>query len=288
VPLLLVLGCSDGVSDPDVDAAPATLGASRFNAASAGIIRGHVVWNGDLPAVPALKVGQIALYGPPFDKMHVRDNPNAPIISLGSRGVADAVVFLDGIDPENARPWNHGHVRIEQREGRLHVLQEGVDSRLGFVRPGDDVGLVSKDSFPHALRASGAAFFTLAFPDPDQPLMRRFERKGVVELSSGLGYYWIRGYLFVDKNPYYVRTDNKGRFMLRDVPPGRYRLVCWHPSWVEECHERDPETSLISRYYFRQPVQQEQQVQVTPHGTIAVRFQLDTDLFERRDQSRGH
>jgi len=222
----------------------------------------------------------IPMYGPPFDRLHSCPNPNAPTIDSTNRTVADAVVFLRDIDPEKARPWNHSTVTIEQQGGRLHVLQDGVDSRAGFVRAGDEVVLVSKDPYLHALRAAGAAFFTLMFPDPDQPLRRRFERPGRIELSSGVGYYWMRGHLFVDDHPYYERTDGRGRFVLRDVPAGHYQLVCWHPSWLEQGHERDPETCLISRFYFRPPLVQEQKVCVEPGRTTTVSFHLAQALFQ--------
>jgi hypothetical protein len=276
--LVVTLGCTDDDSGLASDAGLAAR-TSRYDATTAGIIRGHVLWKGDIPGVPGLKVGLNPAYGPPFDKAQLRDNPNAPIVDPYGRGVADAVVFLEGVDADNARPWNHGPLHIEQQDGRIHIRQEGLDSRIGFVRPTDDVVLVSKDSYPHALRASGAAFFTLTFPDPGQPLVRRFEHKGRVELTSGLGYYWMRGHLFVDEHPYYARTDSRGRFVLRDVPPGHYRLVCWHPSWIEDSHERDPETCLISRYFFRPPVVQKREVEVAPRATTAAHFHLSSDLF---------
>ena len=30
-------------------------------------------------------------------------------------------------------------------------------------------------------------------------------------------------------NPYFAKTDEQGRFMISDVPPGTYKLVVWHP-----------------------------------------------------------
>jgi hypothetical protein len=73
--------------------APATSGAvanvgSAFDPATAGNIRGHVTWDGDLPAVPPLRgwtdVG-------PEDggaKYHVLENPNAPMSILSREGSA--------------------------------------------------------------------------------------------------------------------------------------------------------------------------------------------------------
>jgi hypothetical protein len=278
LPLLLSWGC-DAKPVPAVPEAPVPSPVCHFDPSTAGTVRGRVTWQGDLPVIAPLKVVPNEPYGPPVDRAGVRDNPNAPRIDPYSRAVADAAVCLQGVTAEAAHPWDHGPVCVEQRDGRIHVLQDGVDSRVGFVRRADTVVLVSRDTFPHALRAAGAAFFTLAFPDPDQPLERRFTQKGIVELSSGVEYYWMRGHLFVDDNPYYARTDAKGRFVLKRVPPGKYRLVCWHPSWIEDSHERDPETSLIARLYFRSPVTCERAVELRARGEATVDFQVSTAFF---------
>jgi hypothetical protein len=30
-------------------------------------------------------------------------------------------------------------------------------------------------------------------------------------------------------NPYYAITDEEGRFSIKDIPPGTYEVVAWHP-----------------------------------------------------------
>src|SRR5262249_40869073 len=146
-------------------------------------------------------------------------------------------------------------VVVEQRLQRFLVRQGQIDGHIGFVRRGDAVAMVSRDTFFYSLHADGAAFFTLAFPDPEKPLTRRLTEKGLVELTSGAGSFWMRAYLFVDDHPYYARTDGQGRFTLEQVPPGNYELVCWLPSWRVERQERDPETGQVSRVFFRRPVE---------------------------------
>jgi hypothetical protein len=199
-------------------------------------------------------------------------NPNAPAVQPRSRGVVGAVVYLKGVDPERARPWDWAPVTVEQRGRQFHVLQGKSATRIGFVRRGDAVTMVSRDPVFHALHAGGAAFFTLAFPDAGRSSVRRLNDKGLVELTSAAGYYWMRAYLFVDDHPYYARTDARGRFTLRGVPPGRYRLVCWLPDWRERRHERDPESGLVTRLYFRPPRTKTKPVTVPPKGTVEGHF----------------
>src|SRR5262249_39172772 len=142
----------------------------------------------------------------------LRANPHAPAIDPATRAVKDAVVFLRGIDPRRSRPWDHPPVRVEMRDYLLVVRQGAAEGRVGFVRRGDGVEMVSAQPAFHALQARGAAFFTLMFPDPGGPRTRRLGRAGVVELTSAAGHFWMRGHLFVDDHPYYARADAAGRF----------------------------------------------------------------------------
>ena len=82
------------------------------------------------------------------------------------------------------------------------------------------------------------------------------------------------GYLFVDDHPYYTRTDSEGRFRLTGVPPGCYEVVCWLPDCREDRHEGDPETSLVTRVYFRPPLGSVRPVQLEAKGTLTTDFEV--------------
>src|SRR4029079_17864200 len=89
-------------------------------------------------------------------------NPLAPRVETESRSVQDVVVYLRGVDPAKARPWDLPAVRVEHDKQRLHVRQGGHKSRVGFVARGTDIEAGSNDAEYHALRARGAAVVTLA------------------------------------------------------------------------------------------------------------------------------
>lgn len=191
------------------------------------------------------------------------------------------MVFLRGVDAKIAKPWNLPPVHIEQRGLQFHVLQGEEDSRYGFVRRGDAIEMVSHDPYFHALHLGGASFLTLMFPDPDRPLARSLNEKGVVELTSAAGYYWMRADLFVDDHPYYARTDKEGCFFVEQVPPGQYEVVCWMPNWQEARHERDPESGVITRLFFQQPVTLVQKVELGKQEAKEVRFCPSIRDFQR-------
>lgn len=236
--------------------------SESFEAADTATVRGRVTWSGAIPTVAPFTIRFLPEGSPVFREQRERPNPNAPVIAPDSRGVAQAVVFLRGVDPKKARPWNLPPVRVEQRDRQLHVVQGSVDASSGFVRRGAAVEMTSREPIFHSLHARGAACFALPFPDPDQPLSRRLNEKGVIELSSGAGFYWMRAYLFVDDHPYYARTDAQGRFVLPQVPASDYELVCWLPSWHVQRHDRDPESGLISRLEFGPPLESVRKITV--------------------------
>jgi hypothetical protein len=277
---LLALGCADAGPEPTASPSPAAISAD-FNPATAGTIRGRVTWAGILPVVPPFEYRRNLPSGNPAEPRLVRENPNAPAINPQRRAVAGAVVMLHGIDAGHARPWDLPPVRIEHRERRLHIVQGESDGKVGFVRQGDAVEFVSREPEFNTLRASGAAFFSLTLPDPDQPRRRMMAEKGLVELNSGAGWYWMRAYVFVDEHPYYMRTDAEGRFCLTGVPPGEYQLSCWMPNWNVGRHERDPETTVITRIFFRPPVQQDKPVKVHPAMTTTVDFTRTASEFNK-------
>jgi hypothetical protein len=253
--LLAALSCGELSPSTKTDS-PSRAGraGTDFDPTTAGTIRGRVLWKGDIPAVQPFEIMPNPLAGEVLQKKQVRPNPNAPRIDGGSKGLTNAVVFLRGIDPRRGRSWDQPPVRVEQREGEFHVVQGGFDSHFAFVHRGDEIEMVSRDRFFHSLHASGAAFFTLTFPDPDRPLRRTLKEQGIVELTSAAGYFWMRAYLFVDDHPYYTRPDSQGRFVLSQVPPGRYEIACWMPSWVEAGHEREPESGFVARIFFEPPL----------------------------------
>ena len=279
--MAVLSGCEDLAPPEEMPAeTPREMGRD-FDAATAGTIQGQVTWVGAIP--------QVSPYHAPVSPggehagQSRRDwpNPHAPKVDLHTKAVADVVVFLRGVDPRRGKPWDHAPIRVELRDYAIHVCQGDRDGTSGFVRRGDAITMVSHQDVFHSLQVRGAAFFTRAFPDADQPCEQRLNRPGVVELMSGCGYFWMRGQLFVADHPYYTHTDAEGRFTLRQVPPGQYELVGWLPDWHEAGHELDAETALICRLSFRPPVEAVQSVRLSSLQTRSVSIYLLAERFGR-------
>ena len=246
--------------------------ANRFDAGACGRVTGRVTWPGERPAPPEF------LYGAPTPDgnfiLQMMPNPNAPAIDERTRGVGGAVVFLRGIDPAAAKPWNLPPARIEMKERGIRIVQGNATGRAGFVRGGDAVEMRSAEPSFHVLRARGAAYFSLTFPKPDQLLTRTFEALGRVELSSGAGYYWASADLFVVAHPYYTLTDAEGRFAFEQAPPGSFEVVVWLPGWDVVKQERDPESGLIARQTYVKPMEATRAVKLAERGEVEAQLEM--------------
>lgn len=252
-----------------------------FNPDETGTIHGRINWEGAVPQIPPFRVKANPNFEPPwprgeFEKAFL--NPNAPRVdAIG--GVAGAVVYLRQVEPKKSRPWDHESVTVTFKNYRLEVCQGKNSFQTGFVRHGDVVTFESLEQRYHVIRGRQADFFTLTLPRPNQPRQRALPKKGIVELSSGADYYWLRGYLFVTDHPYYTRTNSKGEFTLTQVPAGDYELVAWMPNWMEANHEHNPENMSIHRFFFKAPVEQKCQLKVRTEEVTTASFSFRTDLF---------
>jgi hypothetical protein len=176
-------------------------------------------------------------------------------------------VYLDQVDPRKSHAWTLPPVAVEARKTGLTVKQNEQSKRMGIVRRGEPVALVSGEqtgpsNLFHSIRGRGADFFTQMLPVPNQPVHRVLPDAGIVELTSASGYYWLRAYLLVIDHPYAAISAADGTVALDQVPEGNYELVCWVPNWHIERVESDPEWAAPVRMYFRSAVEKRQKFHV--------------------------
>jgi len=261
--LNLAIGCIDTTAPvvPIADPPDANL-AKDFDPTRTGTIEGRVVWEGDLPTATETIVRANA-YNPYMHQKPARfRTPHVPIVHPKTHGIAGAVVYLKGIDLKRSKPWDHAKPHVMFQDRKLLIEQGDIRSGVGFVRRGAAIDISNRDDEYHRLLARGKAFFALPLIEPKQTHERILKHEGLVDLTCGMGCYWLNAHLFVAEHPYYTRTDAEGKFVLKDVPTGNYEIVCWLPSWRVERTERDPETATIARLAWHAPEERTQKVRV--------------------------
>jgi hypothetical protein len=264
LPLLAALCLAGGWDQNEVAGSRAAEGATAS-------LEGLVLWEGSRPHVPPIEGTLNARVENGLRPQVRHPNPNAPHID-SSGHVESALIWLSHVDVRRSKPWDLPAVHVQLSDYRFHIKQGDADALSGFVHVGDPIDLESTDQAFHAVHGDGAAFFSLMLPDPNQPVSRTLTRPGIVELSSAAGHIWMRAYLLVSEHPYVARTDSNGRFSIRGIPPGDYDVVAWLPNWKEAGHDRDPETALLTRLRFRQPVLKTRHVKLTAGQPTTVEF----------------
>jgi len=146
--LALLPGCGSSHPKPPPASIPAPRKAGPFfDTRTAATVSGQVTWTGEVPQVAPFRVRyNQPPKSPPQPKL-LFENPNTPVIDPVSRGVRHAVVYLRGLDPSRARAWDLPSVVVEQRLQRFLVRQGKIEGHIGFVRRGDAVAMVSRDTF---------------------------------------------------------------------------------------------------------------------------------------------
>ncbi len=274
--LASVSGCHEGSIPFGTETYTAPALPSRYDSSTTGSIAGRVHWAGPVPSVADIAVERLMADGIKIEQV-TRPNPHAPKVDA-TGGVGGAVVFLRGVDPTLARPWDLPPVTIDMRDDGPIVRQGNSEAGLiGFAHRGDELTMMSKQSRFQMVRARGAAFFTLALPDPDQLRTRLLTETGRVEITSAVGDTAVRGHIFVDDQPYYTLTEANGRFELPKVPAGNYQLVCWRPNWRIERQERDPETLLRVRLLFQAALETSVPVVVRPGEPTNVTMEVGAE-----------
>jgi plastocyanin len=101
--------------------------------------------------------------------------------------------------------------------------------RVGLLRPGGAVKMLSKDATLHTMHAAGAdgrAFFNVSIPVQNVTLSRPVDKAGLVTLSCST-HTWMRGFVHVTEELSGL-SGADGRYRLEGVPAGKYQLRVWH------------------------------------------------------------
>ena len=189
---------------------------------------------------------------------------------VNERGqVLNVVVLLEGVT--QGKPFSLSVPRVEARDCRFSPFTT-------VVRSGHGIEVVNMDPVMHDIQAYETStamgtrvLFNSPLPfnrrhrrgdlhathdhRPGESLVRQFQlskKRRTFVMQCGFHAYMQSWAIAVD-NPYYVLTDEHGRFSIEDVPPGTYDLRAWHPG-------------------IKQVVKQ--QVTIEPGGNLTVDFQL--------------
>jgi plastocyanin len=153
--------------------------------------------------------------------------------AVGSR--ADSV--QGQVTLPNKRPAENAVVTLEGAQKSPPPIKAVIDQRYKTFIPhvtvvpcGSTILFPNNDTVFHNVFAYyDAKKFDLGMYPRGATKSVVFDKPGVVALLCNV-HSDMSAYILVVDTPYYGVTDRQGRFLLKDVPPGRYELRVWHES----------------------------------------------------------
>ena len=100
----------------------------------------------------------------------------------------------------------------------------------------------------------GKTMFNIALPEKGSEISKTLTKPGVMELNCDC-HPWMKGFVYVFDHPYVTITDENGRFVIDDIPPGVYTIEAWHESLgttsISEINVQSAKTVAIKLKFAR-------------------------------------
>jgi hypothetical protein len=224
------------------------LAYEEITVSDGGTLTGTVVLEGQVPKPKGYNL--ITLPDPVYCG-RVSDGRGWRILqpfNVGPEGLfRDVVVFVEGI--ERGKPFadfktprieamdcrflpfvnvvrNQHEVTVVNMDPAMHDIQAYETSHLG-PRVLFNVPLPISPRYPRTAGLS-ANFHKHYQGTPMTQTVKMSKGRRVFLMQCGFHAYMESWGLAVE-NPYYAITDKEGRFAISDIPPGKYKVVIWHP-----------------------------------------------------------
>jgi hypothetical protein len=250
---LLALGAMAGC-ERDVAAVPAAAPEAKAPVKGDdpnqawGTIKGKVVWGEkDLPAVVKVNVdGQDKEFC--LSKGDVVDEKF--VVDPKTKGVKNAFVWvMDFKDPKKGKLPIHPSL-AKSKEPSVTLDQPCCAFVPHALAVRDDQKLIVKNSAskPHNTHGLGALEF-----NEQVPPAASLEVKGIGGQAPGAivnvqcdVHRWMNAKILIFNHPYYMVTGADGKFEIKNVPAGKYRLAIWQEGmgWVAF---DDPENAKLGK-----------------------------------------
>jgi plastocyanin len=98
---------------------------------------------------------------------------------------------------------------------------------------GGKVAFLNSDPFPHNVFSPDGEKFNIGTVGHGGSVTHQFAKTGAYTLLCNLHTNMI-AYVLVVPSSYFVRADKDGKYSMKDVPPGTYKLMAWGPRFEQQ------------------------------------------------------
>ena len=190
-----------------------------------------------------------------------RSDPRGPLVLGPDRGVVGGVVLVQGV--------------AQGKRGRFDAVLDhrgcAFAPRVLATMAGSRARVKNSDPIVQSARGlqGQATVFHVAIPGKEQEvdITRRLTQPGVIRVVSDTAPHTF-AWMIVHDSPYLAVTDERGAFLIEDIPPGAYRITVWHEGFRLRGTDRD------GRPVYEAPHTMTKEVTVAPRSTATVAFEL--------------
>lgn len=193
----------------------------------AGGVRGKVHIGGAIPLVkrvPIFKDQDICGSG----------HRDIPLVQANGDGLLNTVVYLE--DVAAGKPF-----RAASKKITINQLGCRFIPHLSVITNGGEVEVINSDTILHNIHtyemigSTNFSSFSVSQPQRGDIVTKKVELKRSVGMRMMCDAHdFMRGFIFVARNPYYAIVDSDGEFFIEDVPPGTYKIKAWHGTLGEK------------------------------------------------------
>jgi plastocyanin len=148
--------------------------------------------------------------------------PDERLLTTKKGGVRNAVVLLHSIDRfASGQP---GRVVLDN-------IKCAFAPHVQVATVGSELLLKNSDPILHTVHArlGPQTLFNVGLPK-GRETTTILEKPGVVRIHCDVLHTWMSAAVVVTTTPYFAITNERGFFLMDNLPPGEYRMEVWHES----------------------------------------------------------
>lgn len=145
-------------------------------------------------------------------------------------GVKNVVVAVT--DAKSGKPMVKENLVLDNQKCQFKPL-------VGISYKGSKYVIKNSDPLFHntsmglMLKGKRSTVYNLALPNQNQVIEKPVRRTGLHSVKCD-SHPWMRAYIYAAKNPYVAITGADGKFEIKDLLPGTYKVMIWHEGFGEE------------------------------------------------------
>jgi len=192
------------------------------NVNGGGAITGMVTYDGTAPVLKALKVEKDKKVCAVLKKF------KEELVVGDKGGLKNVVVYIDAI--KSGKAWEKKYT-LDQNGCRF-------EPHVTIVGAGEKLRIINSDKILHNIHTYSKINPSInkAQPRFKKIISAKFAKAEFIKLRCDV-HAWMSGWIVSAANPYYVLTDDSGKFSIKDIPAGTYTLKYWHETLGEQSME---------------------------------------------------